>query len=489
MEQACPAQILLTMMLQPVVLSGGAGTRLWPLSRAQQPKQFLNLLGDRTLLQSTLLRLSGLGDVSAAVVICNEEHRFLVAEQFDGLGQVPGGILLEPIGRNTAPALTLAALTAGPETEDSILLVMPSDHVITDVSAFQQAVIGGRQLAEEGWMVIFGIAPTRAETGFGYVQCGDAIYDGCYRVARFVEKPDRTTAERYVASREYLWNSGVFMMRKSVWLENIGKFRPDILNSCLKAVETVTRDSTFIRIGESAFRTCPSESIDYAVMEDAAADQAQHRVAVIPLDAGWSDVGAWPALMDLLPKDALGNALSGDVLIHETRDSLIQAHSRLVTTLGVHDLLVVETADAVLVADRAAAQNVKVIADALKGVDRPEHMTHRCVHRPWGSFEGIDAGPGYQVKRLTVKSGASISLQMHEHRAEHWVVVQGVARVTRGDEVFDLSQNQSTYIPPRTRHRLENIGESVLEIIEVQSGSYLGEDDITRFEDNYGRHT
>jgi len=490
MEQARSSRGALSVLL-PVVLSGGSGTRLWPLSRAQQPKQFLNLVGDRTLLQSTLLRLSGMGagSVAAPIVVCNEEHRFLVSEQLEDLGLTAGGILLEPFGRNTAPALTLAALVGGAPKDDHVLLVMPADHVITDVTAFQNAVVEGCRLAEDGWLVTFGIAPTRPETGFGYVQRGGIIHNESCWVARFAEKPTRPTAELFVASGEYLWNSGIFMMRRSVWLDQIGAFRPDILEACRKSVDAVVQDASFIRINESAFRACPSDSIDYAVMEGAAADPARHRVAVVPLDAGWSDVGAWPALMDLLEKDADGNAVSGDVLIHDTRNSLIHAHSRLVAAIGVQNLLIVETPDAVLVADTAAAQDVKVIADALKGVDRPEHVTHRRVHRPWGSFEGIDSGTGYQVKRLTVKPGASISLQMHRHRAEHWVVVQGRARVTRGDEVFELSENQSTYIPPLTRHRLENLGQTALEIIEVQSGNYLGEDDIVRFEDNYGRHT
>ena len=491
MEQARSSCGALTMLL-PVVLSGGSGTRLWPLSRTQQPKQFLSLIGDRTLLQSTLLRLSGMGtdSVAAPIVVCNEEHRFLVAEQFEELGLTAGGILLEPFGRNTAPALTLAALVGRtPKDDDPVLLVMPADHVITDLTAFQNAVAEGCRLAADGWLVTFGIVPTRPETGFGYVQRGDIILNAACRVVRFAEKPTRPIAELFISSGEYLWNSGIFMMRRSVWLDKIGEFRPDILAACRKSFDTVVQDASFIRINEPAFRNCPSDSIDYVVMEGAAADHAHHRVAVVPLDAGWSDVGAWPALMDLLEKDADGNAVSGDVLIHDTRNSLIQAHSRLVAAIGVQNLLIVETPDAVLVADKAAAQDVKVIADALKRMDRPEHVAHRRVHRPWGSFEGIDSGTGYQVKRLTLKPGASISLQLHQHRAEHWVVVQGRAQVTRGDEIFELTENQSTYIPPQTRHRLENSGRTALEIIEVQSGNYLGEDDIVRFEDNYGRHT
>jgi mannose-1-phosphate guanylyltransferase/mannose-6-phosphate isomerase len=475
------------MKIVPVILSGGSGTRLWPLSRQLHPKQFLALTGEETLLQQTVNRLVGLdlllggSEVAAPVVVCNEEHRFLVAEQLREIDKPATTILLEPEGRNTAPALTLAALTCDP---DDVLLVMPADHVIKDGAAFQKAVVTGAQLAAAGRMVTFGVVPTSPETGYGYIQSGAPVHEGAFEISRFVEKPDLATAERYLTSGDYLWNSGMFVVKAARWLECLQSSRPDILNACRASVETSRRDTDFTRVDREAFTRCPSDSIDYAVMEKIPAAES----AVIPLNAGWSDVGAWSALWEIEAKDACGNVIKGDVLTQDTHNSMIIAKERLVTTIGLSDVVVVETADAVLVASKTAAQDVKLIASALKEQARDEHALHRRVHRPWGSYEGIDVGDRYQVKRITVKPGASLSLQMHHHRAEHWVVVQGTARVVKSDASYLVSENESTYIPLGIKHRLENPGAIPLEIIEVQSGSYLGEDDIVRFEDVYGRN-
>jgi mannose-1-phosphate guanylyltransferase/mannose-6-phosphate isomerase len=480
------------MQLQPVILSGGAGTRLWPLSREAYPKQFLPLVGDDSLLQATAARLDGLVDprageaipVSAPIVVCNEQHRFLVVDQLAAEGRRPAAIVLEPVGRNTAPALTLAALATASGT-DPVLIVMPADHVIRRPDAFRAAVALGYELARQDAVVTFGIVPDAPETGFGYLRKGKPDGDA-FELDGFVEKPDRDTAQRYLDSGNYLWNSGIFMLRAGVWLELIERFRPDILTACRAACAEGRRDMDFFRVDADAFRSCPSDSIDYAVMEPYSAD-AGSNLRVIPLDAGWSDVGAWSSLWEVSGHDDAGNAVRGDVFTHDAAGNLINAQHRMVAAVGVHDLVVVETADAVLVADKERAQDVKAVTDFLKLAGRSESRYHRCVHRPWGTYEPIDFGARFQVKRITVKPGASLSLQMHHHRAEHWIVVRGTARVTRGDESFLISENQSTYIPLGVSHRLENPGVIPLEIIEVQSGSYLGEDDIVRFEDRYHR--
>ena len=465
------------MKLQPVILSGGSGTRLWPLSRELYPKQLLCLVGEQTLLQQAVARLDGLEDVSAPVFVCNEEHRFLVAEQLREMNVTPADIVLEPVGRNTAPALTLAALGATAGGEDPLLLVMPADHVIRDIAAFHKAVRQASKLAEQGRLVTFGIVPQSAETGYGYIRRRQG-----HEVAAFVEKPDAKTAAGYLQSGEYLWNSGMFLLRASVWLDELRQQQPKILDACEVALRGSRRDGDFRRIAKDAFVLCPNDSIDYAVMEKT------RRAAVVPLDAGWSDIGAWSALWQVCSQDPSGNVVQGDVVAHDTRNALLIAQHRLLGTVGVESLIVVETPDAVLVAHKDRAQDVKEIVGRLRQLKRTEHLTHRRVHRPWGTYEGVDSGERFQVKRLVVKPGASLSLQMHHHRAEHWVVVKGTAKVTRGDEVVLLSENQSTYIPIGTRHRLENPGTTPLEIIEVQSGSYLGEDDIVRFDDHYNRH-
>jgi len=476
--------------LIPVVLSGGSGTRLWPLSREKYPKQLLPLIGDDSLLQATVRRVEGLTGVQlgAPMVVCNEEYRFVIAEQLRLMGK-EGAILLEPVGRNTAPALTLAALAATRDGADPILLVMPADHVIVDTPAFQAVVRQGAALADEGAVVTFGITPDAPETGYGYIQSGAPFgEDGARAIARFVEKPDLATAQAYLDAGTYLWNSGLFMMRASVWLSAIDACREDIATACRAAWEQGSADGEFLRVGKDAFAKCPSDSIDYAVMERIAAGTgALPSGVVLPLSAGWSDVGAWDALWEVLPKDGEGNVAQGDVLLYDCRNTLAMADGRLVACVGVEDMIVVETADAILVAHKSKTQDVKKIVDRLKLEGRAEGQLHRKVFRPWGSYDGVDAGERFQVKRIVVKPGATLSLQMHHHRAEHWIVVRGTARVTRGDASFLVSENESTFIPLGTKHRLENPGRVPLEMIEVQSGSYLGEDDIVRFEDVYGR--
>lgn len=465
------------MKIQPVILSGGSGTRLWPLSRELYPKQLLCLTGKQTLLQQTITRLEGLEQAAAPIVVCNEEHRFLVAEQLREIGKTASAVILEPAGRNTAPALTLAALRVRAKDDDAVMLVMPADHVIDNVEAFQRALSEALTLAEAGKVVTFGIVPDSPETGYGYIQRGKG-----HDVARFVEKPDLETASCYVDSGEYFWNSGMFVTDAATWLGEIGRTRPDILRACEAAYREGREDGDFFRVKKEAFLSCPSDSIDYAVMEKTS------RAALVPLDAGWSDIGAWSALWEVCDRDDRGNVVEGDVYLHETQNSLLVAKHRFLATVGVEDVIVVETPDAVLVAHKNRAQEVKQIVERLKAEKRSEHQAHRRVYRPWGTYEGVDAGERFQVKRLVVKPGASLSLQMHHHRAEHWVVVRGTARVTRGDEVTLISENQSTYIPIGTKHRLENPGTIPLEIIEVQSGGYLGEDDIVRFDDVYNRH-
>lgn len=481
------------MKLQPVILCGGSGTRLWPLSREQYPKQLLTLSGEHSMLQDTALRVHGnLGEknveILAPLIVGNEEYRFITAEQLRQVDIQPQALLLEPCGRNTAPALTLAAIAACADGNDPVLVVMPADHVINDLQAFRKAVLLGARCAERGQLVTFGIVPSDANTGYGYIRAGADVADGVKQLANFVEKPDQATAERYLAEGNYYWNSGIFILKASLWLQQIERFRPDITKSCATAMAQSTRDRDFVRVPRETFAVCPSDSIDYAVMERLTkGDAANSPAVVIPLSAQWSDVGAWSALWEIGSKDNAGNVLKGDILAVDTQDSLLMSQSRLVASVGLRDTVVVETPDAVLVAHRDRMQQVKEIVNKLKAEKRPESDAHRKVHRPWGWYDSIDTGSRFQVKRIVVSPGAQLSAQMHHHRAEHWVVVSGTAKVTRGEEVFILSENQSTYIPLGTLHRLENPGKVQLEIIEVQSGTYLGEDDIVRFEDNYGR--
>lgn len=480
------------MLIQPVVLSGGSGTRLWPLSREKYPKQLLSFVGQDSLLQATLRRLEGLHgvDCAAPLVVCNDEYRFVVAEQLRLIGK-QGRVVLEPAGRNTAPALTLAALAAQSDGDDPVLLVMPADHVVTEVAAFQDRVRHAARLAHAGAVVTFGITPDRPETGYGYIQAGPAVDEsGARAIARFVEKPDRATAEDYLRQGNYSWNSGLFVLRASVWLNALRLCRPDILNACVSAWDKGASDLSFLRVDAEAFAACPSDSIDYAVMERLAGTQALAGLpqgVVLPLTAGWSDVGAWDALWQILPKDESGNVAQGRVMMQDCGDTLAYSSGRLLACVGVQGLVVVETPDAVLVVDQRHTQDVKKIVDRLKREGCTEGLLHRKVYRPWGWYDGVDAGERFQVKRIMVKPGGKLSLQMHHHRAEHWVVVRGTARVTKGDEVFLLTENQSTYIPLGVTHRLENPGHVDLEMIEVQSGSYLGEDDIVRLGDLYGR--
>jgi len=460
------------------------------LSREKYPKQLLPLVGDKSMLQETVVRLDGLAGLSEPLLVCNEEHRFVVAEQLRVLGK-HGQILLEPFGRNTAPALTLAALLARRNGDDPVLVVMPADHVILEGDVFRTAVANAVKLAEQGFAVTFGITPDCPETGYGYIQRGAVIAceEDAFLLRRFVEKPDRGTAQAYLDSGDYLWNSGIFVLRVSTWLSALEICRPDILAACGKALNCVSQDGDFVRLDRAEFERCPSDSIDYAVMERLSGGEANlPKSAVIPLSAGWSDVGAWDALWKVLPKCEAGNAIRGDVMLESCSNTLVFSESRLVTCIGLKDLVVVETNDAVLVAHQNATQDVKKIVDRLKADKRSVAQWHRKIHRPWGWYDGVDSGQRFQVKRICVKPGASLSLQMHHHRAEHWIVVTGTAKVTKGDEAFLVSENQSTYIPLGTKHRLENPGIVPLEMIEVQSGSYLGEDDIVRFEDTYGRN-
>lgn len=484
------------MLIQPVVLSGGSGTRLWPLSREKYPKQLLPLIGEDSLLQATVRRVEGIIDVELAppIVVCNEEYRFVIAEQLRLMGK-PGTLVLEPVGRNTAPALTIAAHCAIKSGSDPVLLVMPADHVIVDKLAFQAVVRRGADLAQSGAVVTFGITPEIPETGYGYIQSGESYGADCAkRIARFVEKPDLETAQAYLAEGNYLWNSGLFMMRASVWLAALKACRSDIATACQAAWSVSKTDREFVRVGKDEFGQCPSDSIDYAVMERIASGNSALAAStdlpvgvVIPLTAGWSDVGAWDALWQVLPKDDSGNVAQGDVLMQDSHNTLALSEGRLIACVGVQDLIVVETADAILVVDKNKTQDVKKIVDRLKLAGRTEGQIHRKVFRPWGWYDSVDSGPRFQVKRIVVKPGGILSLQMHHHRAEHWIVVNGTAKVTRGDTTYLVSENESTFIPLGTTHRVENPGRFELEMIEVQSGSYLGEDDIVRFEDVYGR--
>ncbi|RBL29128.1 mannose-1-phosphate guanylyltransferase/mannose-6-phosphate isomerase [Xanthomonas oryzae pv. oryzae] len=461
----------------PIILSGGSGTRLWPLSRESYPKQFLPLVGDKSMLQSTWLRAAPVA-AHAPILVANEEHRFMAAEQLQQLGVKPSAILLEPKGRNTAPAIAVAALEATRDGADPLLLVMPSDHVIQNEAAFQAAVTTAAAAAEQGKLVTFGIKPTAPETGYGYIKAGAG--NGVSAVERFVEKPDLATAQNYLASGEYYWNSGMFLFRASRYLEELRKFHPAIADACRKAWENGKRDADFTRLDKDAFAASPSDSIDYAVMEKTA------DAVVVPLDAGWNDVGSWSSLLDVSKQDAQGNAHHGDVIQLDCQNTYAYG-SRLIAMVGLEDVVVVETPDAVLVGHRDRIQVVKDVVSQIKRAGRSEATWHRKVYRPWGAYDSIDMGQRHQVKRITVKPGAVLSLQMHHHRAEHWIVVSGTAEVTRGEEVLLLTENQSTYIPLGVTHRLRNPGKLPLELIEVQSGSYLGEDDIVRFEDTYGR--
>ncbi len=472
----------MTTKILPVIMAGGSGTRLWPLSRTQYPKQFLKLSPDgSTLLQATLLRLKNL-DCAEPIIICNEEHRFLAAEQMREIG-VKAKIILEPEGKNTAPAITLAALyqaQTNTSKDDHLMLVLAADHVITEQDRFEQSIHHAVELAQKNKLVTFGIVPTHAETGYGYIEKGIAELSG-FEVKRFVEKPDFETAQQYLDSHQFLWNSGMFMFKADVYLNELQKYAQDIYTSCVASMQNTKADLDFIRIDKEAFKKCRSESIDYAVMEKTT------DAVVVPLDANWNDVGSWSALWDIQPKDNQGNVITGDVISVNSQNNYVHTENRLVSLLGVENLVVIETKDAVLVADKSKVQDIKKIVETLKQQNRTEHFCHREVYRPWGKYDSIDHAERYQVKRITVKPGQKLSIQMHHHRAEHWIVVSGTARIHKGKDNFLLSENESVYIPLGEIHALENPGKVPLELIEVQSGSYLGEDDIVRFEDMYGR--
>lgn len=466
-------------MLIPVVMAGGSGTRLWPLSRRMLPKQFLDLTGDRSMLQQTIQRLEGI-KAGTGIVVCNDEHRFLAAQQLRELEDNRFNIVLESKGRNTAPAIAVAALLALKQDEDPLMLVLPADQVINDTGAFHDAIRQAEELAVQDRLVTFGIVPDSPETGYGYIRRGEGFGNG-FTVAEFVEKPDLEKATEYLSSGDFYWNSGMFLFRASLYLEELERLRPEIVAASRAAVEKGREDLDFFRLHEPAFAACPAESIDYAVMEKT------RRSVVVPLDAGWSDIGSWSALWELDDKDVQGNSTHGDVMLFDTRNSLVHAENRLVTTVGVEGMVVIETKDAVLVADRSKAQDVKNIIERLREQQRPEDQYHRVVYRPWGCFDSIEEGGRFKVKRITVKAGAKLSVQMHHHRAEHWVVVSGTAKVTKGDKTVLLTENESIYMPVGEVHALENPGLIPLDIIEIQTGSYLGEDDIVRFEDRYGR--
>ena len=464
-------------MIKAVIMAGGSGTRLWPLSRAAHPKQFLALHGKDTMLQATFKRLDGL-DIQSSVTICNEEHRFFVAEQLREIDKL-GSIILEPVGRNTAPAIALAALSSV-DDEDPLLLVLAADHVIQDEAAFTKTVINAIPLAEAGKLVTFGIVAHEPNTGYGYIKKGESQGPG-FTVDEFVEKPSSEVAEEYLESGDYFWNSGMFLFKASRYLEELKKHRPDIYEACQLSMEGTSQDNDFIRINESAFNECPADSIDYAVMEKT--DDA----VVVSMDAGWSDIGSWTSLWDIGKKDEAGNASYGDVMLHDSKNSYIRAEDKLVVGVGLDNLVIVSTKDTVMVSHKNTVQNVKIVAQTLKDESRSEWEIHREVYRPWGKYDSIDSDVGYQVKRLTVNPGAKLSVQMHHHRSEHWVVVSGKARVHYGETSHDLNVNESTYHDKGVVHALENPGDTPLEVIEVQVGAYLGEDDIVRFEDRYGR--
>jgi mannose-1-phosphate guanylyltransferase/mannose-6-phosphate isomerase len=469
--------------IHPVILSGGSGTRLWPMSRTHYPKQFLPLVGDNSLLQQAALRAAGADGFAAPLAIANEEHRFLIAEQLREIGVVPQALILEPVGRNTAPAVCVAALRLAESDPAALMLVMPSDHAIDDGAAFHAAIGCAAAAARAGFLVTFGVTPERAETGYGYIERGKKLagVEGGFAVARFVEKPDAATAERYVAAGDFFWNSGIFLFPASLYLGELERLRPDMLAACRQALAEARADDDFVRLDRAAFADCPADSIDYAVMEHTA------RAAVVPVRMGWSDLGSWDALWETAKKDADGNALAGNVLAEDTRNSYIRSEAGLVAALGVEDLVVVATKDAVMLAPKGRAQDVRSLVARLIAENRTEADALPVVHRPWGSYETLHAGHRVQVKHIVVKPGGKLSLQMHHHRAEHWVVVQGTARIRRGDEEVMLTEDQSTYIPLGTWHRLENPGKIPLHVIEVQSGAYLDEDDIVRKDDQYGR--
>ena len=463
----------------PVILSGGSGSRLWPLSRKNKPKQFLTLFNDSSMFQSTLTRLNGLDSLEAPLIVCNNEHRFMVAEQLQEIGLDASGIILEPCARNTAPAIALAALKAMDKGEDPLLLVLAADHLISDVAAFHKAIEQARILAEQDKLVTFGIQPQSAHTGYGYIEAEEKSQPSS--VKRFIEKPDLATAESYLSAGNFFWNSGMFLFKASAYIKELARFSPEMLSSCKQSLEKAVIDLDFVRVDPELFEQSPSDSIDYAVMEKT--DKAM----VVPLDAGWSDVGSWSSLWEAFSRDADQNVLIGDVLVENVHNAYIHSENRLVTVLGLDDVIVVETHDAVMVAHKDQAQKVKTIVEELTRQNRKEVETHRKCYRPWGNYDSVDMGDRFQVKRILVNPGASLSLQMHYHRAEHWVVVSGTAEVTRDDEVMLLGENESTFIPLGSVHRLRNPGRVPLEIIEVQSGAYLEEDDIIRLQDTYNR--
>ena len=472
-------------MIIPVILCGGSGTRLWPLSRKAYPKQFIDLTGSgRSMLQETWLRLQGVPDLGAAVIMCNAENRFLVAQQMQDIGADLNAVMLEPCAKNTAPAVTCAALHIAASNPDATMLVLPADHLITNEAALHESLLAASAAAEQSHLVTFGVVPTHAETGYGYI-CKAKSLEGLLAsgIEEFVEKPDLATAQQYLAGGNYLWNSGMFMFKAARYLEEIGEQAPKILDACKLAVDHARRDLDFTCLDDASFNACPEDSIDYAVMEKASAR------AVVDLDAGWSDVGSWSSLWDVKQKDSAGNVSIGDVVALDTSDSYVHSEHRLVATLGIHNAVIIETADAVLVADRDRVQDVKAVVSQLKSSGRDEGTTHKIVYRPWGSYETICLSERFQVKKIIVTPGHKLSLQKHHHRAEHWIVVAGTAQVTCEDKVFTLSEDQSTYIPLGHKHRLENKGKIPLELIEVQTGSYLGEDDIVRYDDVYGRDT
>ncbi len=467
--------------ITPVILSGGSGSRLWPLSREAYPKQFIRLTGSDTLIQQTAKRISSLENATSPLVVCNNQHRFLVAEQLQQVQIYPLDIILEPAKRNTAPAIAVAAMRILEQDPECVMLVLPADHLLGDVARFHDAVSRGRDHAIAGKLVTFGIRPASPETGYGYIKQGNAVSEGVYAIERFVEKPQSETAEEYLSSGEYFWNAGIFMFTPGTYLEEMDRFQPEMLEYCRTAYEKAFRDMDFMRLDREAFEACPADSIDFAIMEKT------DRGVVAELDTSWTDVGSWEALWKICPCDQAHNAVHGDVILEDVSNSLILSRKRLVAALGVHDLVVVETSDAILVADRRRAQDVKKIVRTLKALGREEAVTHSKVYRPWGSYELLTSGDRFQVKLIKVKPGARLSLQMHHHRAEHWIVVRGTALVYSGDEKLLVTENESTFIPLGKVHSLENPGKIMLELVEVQSGSYLGEDDIVRLEDIYGR--